>query len=335
MSVKDLSLVDFAKNQNIILCYMSLPDSIHIRVEPATIAAIASSAIDYIKSKNNLKWQSGVSDALSQISEKLDEIISEIQKLRLYFDQRIKNETLFIFQSEVEARRVSAEEILAGITVDGVSLPEETKHRLVGLLDGMSVSLRQLMNWQHFNFDAYQAVLSGILSKLFLMSLTERPSGEIKAFAEMAVKAYLTPAIDPSNSNSFEVARNACALEAIQRKNELEGYIGRWWWLSRIEHVRPGRDPDHIPDVRVFNVFGTASGDINTPLTFNSTGVLNFEVSWYPRIGGRSDGSDAYRRFQDDLNGQRQNVLDLLAREASLRSHIETIRSVIDMLEAY
>ncbi|MCU6328303.1 hypothetical protein KSU19_11630 [Enterobacter quasiroggenkampii] len=334
MSIENLSLIDLADNQNVILCYMPVPSTVHIKVEPATMAAIVSAAMDYIKSKDNLKWQSDVSDALSQISAKLDLILSEIQKLRLYFDQRIKDETLFIFQSEVEARRVSAEEILAGINKNGVSLPEETKSRLIGLLDGMSVSLRQLMNWQHFNFDAYQAVLSGVLSKLFLMSITDRPIGEIKAFAKMAVNTYLQPAIDPLNPNSFEAARNSCALEAIQKKNQFDGYIGRWWWLFRHESVRPGHDPDHIPDVQIHNTFGIASGDISTPLKFNSSGELNFEVPWYPRIGNRED-TRAMQRFQDDLNSQKQTVLDLLSREAALRSHIETIRKVIEILEAY
>lgn len=334
MSIENLSLIDLADNQNVILCYMPVPSTVHIKVEPTTMAAIVSAAMDYIKSKDNLKWQSDVSDALSQISAKLDLILSEIQKLRLYFDQRIKDETLFVFQSEVEARRVSAEEILAGINKNGVSLPEETKSRLIGLLDGMSVSLRQLMNWQHFNFDAYQAVLSGVLSKLFLMSITDRPIGEIKAFAKMAVKTYLEPAVDPLNANSFEAARNNCALEAIQKKNEFDGYIGRWWWLSRHERVRPGHDPDHIPDVQVYNTFGIASGDVSTPLNFNSSGKLNFEVSWYPRISDRED-TRAMQRFQDDLNNQKQTVLDLLSREAALRSHVETIRKVTEMLEAY
>ncbi|MFV3372476.1 hypothetical protein ACNFH5_30270 [Pseudomonas sp. NY15435] len=303
-----------------------------LAVDPATVAQVVAAALKYLQARDIASWQDDVSDALDEISRKLDQVIVEIQRLRGYIDERITKESIDLFEGQINARRMTSEQILAGL--DNQPMSSETKARLVGIMDELDVPLWQLMNWKKFTFDPYSAVIVGVLTKLLLLRISERAPGESLSFAKKANDGFFKPATDPSLSTSLEYARNATAAVAMQKSTELNACLNRWWLLSRSEIVRPGKGPDRVPEVTVYSLYGNATGSLENGFSISTSPDIGREVDWYPPALHHSDGYDA-QLFKSNLEAQRVLITTMIEQETVLRNHVNNLIEVRDELERY
>ncbi|BCG04736.1 hypothetical protein PPGU19_093040 (plasmid) [Paraburkholderia sp. PGU19] len=301
-------------------------------IAPVVVAAVQA-ALEAIDKHNFADWQNHVSDKLDEISRKLDVVILEIQRLRGYIDERITKESVDLFEGEINARRKTVEQILAGVPSSAKQPDKDTVQRLVRIMDEMDVPLWQLMNWKKFGFDPYSGVVVGVLTKLLLLRVTGRPAGEASTFARKAVEAYFAPALDVNTAGSIENARNVVATQAIHKNAELNSYLNRWWLIYVHQYTGHGHDPDHSPNDRVIVDYANAAGTLDGGIKVTVSGDENLRAPWYPRIG--HDDDHAEEHFRADLEGQRQVILDALRREAELKAHAQTVKQVSDALEKY
>lgn len=295
---------------------------------PAMAVAALKFAIEAYGVLSTMAWQSNVSNKLEEISRKLDQIILELQRLRNYIDERITQETLSIFNGEIEARRRTIEGILAGLGSLDAPLDAETRTRLIRIMDELDVPLWQLMNHTKFSFDPYPAVVSGVITKLLVLKMVGGSDGERQTFLRKAVEIYFMPALDPKVPNSIEANRNAAASEAIKRSGDLDGVLNRWWRIAN--HYRRIRIEDGFNEIE-FCTQAAANGSVSGGLAFVERQEPQYVGVPYPGCDLRWD----LTRFTADINTKIGALNAAITREALLRQHGSELASIAKMLLAY
>ena len=295
-------------------------------VDPQIVAAAIKLAGEMFKSYNSGIWQNEISSRLDEISKKLDQIIFELQGLRDYIDERITQETLFLFHSEISARRRSIETICAGI--DNINdVDDSTKERLLNIMDEMDSKLWQLMNWRKFSFDPYPAVVIGIITKMLVLTVCQRPKGEGNDFIKKCIAEYFNEAKNTENLISIAYKRNDVAAQAINEYNYVNNRINKWWEIA-VHQFTEGGDEGR-PRSRHVIVNAIAQGSMNSPLslkTYNETNKKSHED--YPN----RNGNLTPEQFIGQLESKRLNSIALAEKERALRLHlIEVEKSIVEM----
>lgn len=316
---------------DVMFCYMPIENVVRANaVDPATVAAVVKAALELIQQRNFSAWQDAVVDKLDEISHKLDEVIRLIQQLRGYIDERITRESIDLFEGEINARRMTVDQVLSGVSASG-DIDDATRLRLVRIMDELDVPLWQLMNWKKFGFDSYPAIIVGVVTKLLLLTITNRPVAESRVFARKTIENFFNPAVSSFDERSLEYLRNSIASYAIQQYGEFSGYLNKWYQIFYMEREVGTPDPDGYRNVRVSRIYVRATGSVESGVDVAVNNKVAMDVGWYPRAG---DGMSV-EKFKADLDSQISGIKNLMVREAGVREHIKNIIDVRQILEVY
>ena len=308
----------------------SLPKAIPI----AVIVAVVKAALEAIKQRDFEKWRSDVSTKLDEISQKLDIIIRDIQALKAQIDEVPAKTAVTLFRTEIDSRRLRIEQVIAGIKGDEIT--DEQRARLVELSDGLSTPLGQLQIWTEFGFEPYAAVLSGTLTMLMAYSYIKPQTGEVTQFAKDVIERYLSPAVDQNIPQSLEAARNSVAHQVGVRQLALESVLNRWWQVN-MSFVHQGRDDPSVGvGGKVSAIHALARGSVGDGFTIVSR-ATDHQIEWYPVLPRHFDIGDGFSAsgpsVRWDIEQNRAAALiDAVAREATLRSHIDQVIEVREVL---
>lgn len=312
----------------------SVGESVPKAVPIAAIVAIVQAAAKAIQDRDFNRWKSDVTGKLDEISQKLDEIIRDIQALKGMIDEVPGRTATLLFRTEIDSRRRRIEEVIAGVSDEGVT--DEQRSRLIALADGLSTPLGQLQDWTQFGFEPYSAVLSGALTMLLAYAFANAHPGEVGQFATNVIRRYLEPATDPKNPKSLETSRNSVALQAMTRQAELDSILGKWWQVNLTLQHQGNHDID-LPD-RIIAIHALPTGSVRDGFQIQSRNV-NFQTTWYQVLPRHFDIGDGFGAsgpsVRWDLEKNRAaSIVDAVSRESSLRDHINEIDATKKILQA-
>lgn len=308
----------------------------------AAIAAVVQAAIKVVEANDLASWKKSVSSSLNEISRKLDEIILELKRLKLWMDERITEEARRAFHSEIEARRKGVEDIL--FASGGELKPEQIARLEREFFDQTKRITDQLANWAYYGFVHYEGVLSGLLTVILISKMIRAEEREVKFYAGRMTEDFLIPCIDPSNPKSLEYARNEISKSCIVRHETMRANLSRWWTIS----VDRGEDylldaPQGPGDKPLRPTYVVTSvkieGSLETGFTFESRQKIKRSGSaddpWYPGLNRRSSLPAASDFVRADQNHKRSQVFESIEEENRMRAHVDGVRQVIEQLSGF
>ncbi|MFG6083645.1 hypothetical protein ACEUZ9_005365 [Paracoccus litorisediminis] len=322
MSKKLPKILDAADTGDFLIAHMprpQIPESfIEVKAIPAafTVEAIKI-GMAIIQARNASLWQDSVSGKLDEISGKLDQILEELRRLRKYLDERLTQETLAVFEGEINARRRSLEHILAGVDGDIEKLDSNAKQRIVQMVDELSVPLWQLMNWKKFGFDPYPAVAMGILTSLLAREMAGMNRKEGVDLVRQAIKNYFQPAVNLVDGSMTASWRDS-AIWAMVSTGNFKSTLYKSW-ITSIDNI------DRVP----ITYFAHAVGSLEKGIDCRRGD------GGYPEGGRYPGGHVGFEQFTLDMQARRAETLGVIAKEMALREHVRALHGLLSEFKAF
>jgi hypothetical protein len=328
-----------------------LPENKAVKIAWVQVAAaVAEAAYSYYQQRNEQLWKAGVSDGLAEIAAKLDQVLIELQRLKVYINQSQQEWWVKNFHSGAESMRLSIEDVFAGVGPGGPNASQ--KQRLAELAGNLDATLGQLATWRSYGFSGYTAVLSGILTQLHVLIALDFPKGERDSKIDRYLQ-YFTESINPNNPISLEAARNAKAIEFSGLNEELKGRLNKWWTLNqdyREDYIdRPDRggrfggteSTEVVPTRRsgtYIQIHGMATGDAASGFQIAGRDYSGVHpgAPWYSPLPEFYDIGDSFTKssyyMHEDLKARAAVVLQAQRDEQSLMGSVTDVARCIDVL---
>lgn len=321
----------------------------------AALASIVQAAVKMAKDQDFTNWQADVSDQLDQILASLVEIHRELRALRVWIDERIKEETRVVFHMRINSLCLQINGILSTLSQHN-NLPSEVQTRaLEAYFNELTVVLDDLM--QTDGYTHVIGVVTGATVALPLFQLVGRGS-ELKIWGSRVLR-YLNESLSPTNPKSIEYARNTQAAEFLQKQTLIASRLNRTWrtnYLAPREGgivMVPAQTTNHIPDREppdrperpsrpgeawVQSATGTIDGGISLAGREKiAVQPYSGAYDWYPELREHYDMGDGPAKSWADmaanLEAYRQDALHTAVNVQKLEDQLKQIREISRGLE--
>jgi hypothetical protein len=174
-------------------------------------AAVAA-AQQMAEKKDFAEWQDRVSSRLDLIYANTERILADLRQLRVDFKEALRSEFRDSFQRQLEAKRRSVDNIVAGLRKG-----EPLSSRDVTRMQDIAESLRSLLyTTSSYGLATFPFVVSGYATLLPAMVLGNYAKGEVESTRRTMQDTYFLPAIAKDKTGSFAWALDQARANEAQ-----------------------------------------------------------------------------------------------------------------------
>lgn len=262
-------------------------------IDPATIYTVITAIASYLKSKRNSEWQKDVGDRLTDISNKLDTILTELADLKIWINDALDEEVRKMWGATINANRKRLAGVISSLIPNDHNQPETKpdeitiQHILWPMLTDQLLTTLKMSEWSRYGFSHYQEVITGYATTIPMAVLVGDTVDIVTV--KLSTTDFLEQAINPLNQKSFGYAMNAAASQMASYNQVAESILNKWW-ITGHRSIQDGEDNQGNP---TFNHQWDTGHYYGSP----AAGITNAE---YKQYNSRSDGDapdyDTYPR---------------------------------------